>query len=291
MKRKPEWLKTKIQGSHATAYVKRILAEKSLHTVCIEANCPNKMECFEKRNATFMILGRHCTRDCTFCNVSRGVPDAVDKQEPEKIAEAVRLLGLSHTVITSVTRDDLPDCGAGHFARVLNAIRKKSPEITTEVLIPDMQGKESLLEIILKAKPDVLNHNVETVPSLYPLVRPMADFPRSLNVLNIAKQKNPQLITKSGLMLGLGETREETEEVFRALASVNCDILTIGQYLQPSEIHVPVAEYFRPEVFERFREKAINAGLKKVIAGPLVRSSYRAGELIINRQDVSLCSY
>lgn len=277
--KKPDWLKVKLQGSQQTQKVKVLLSELSLNTVCMEANCPNRMECYSKGTATFMVLGRNCTRNCTFCNVTRLMPDPVDPEEPEKVAVAIEKLGLKHAVITSVTRDDLEDQGATHFAQVVRAIRKRSPKVTIELLIPDMQGREDLLDIILESKPDILNHNVETVPDLYAKVRPMADFERSLGVLAYVKKKDPQIKTKSGIMLGLGETDTQLLQALKSLRAVDCDILTLGQYLQPSEKHIAVENYVRPEKFEALKGLAESLGFKSVASSALVRSSYHADEL------------
>lgn len=272
--RKPEWLKLKIQGDKNTTDVESMVKDLKLHTVCHEANCPNKMECYSRRTATFMILGRNCTRNCTFCNVTRHAPDPVDLEEPENLAKAVQILNLKHAVVTSVTRDDLPDEGANQFAEVVRQVRKYNPETTIELLIPDMSGREELLDIILETRPDVLNHNVETVPSLYPKVRPAADFMRSIRVLEYAKKKGMK--TKSGIMVGLGETEEQVIEVFKALRSVDCDMVTVGQYLQPTKFHIQVKEYVHPKQFDRYRDIAFQMGFKRVNSGPLVRSSYHA---------------
>lgn len=275
--RKPEWLKLKIKGDQNTAYVESLVSNLNLNTVCLEANCPNRMECFARKTATFMILGRNCTRNCTFCNVTREKPDPVDLLEPQKVAEAVQRLKLKHAVVTSVTRDDLKDQGANQFKDVLLAIRKLNPDVTIELLIPDMSGREDLLDIIYDVKPDVLNHNVETVPARYPEVRPAADFMRSVQVLGYAKQKG--LVTKSGIMVGLGETEEQVIDVFRELRKVDCDMLTVGQYLQPSLKHISVKEYVHPDQFKRYEEIAYELGFKRVSSGPLVRSSYHAESL------------
>ncbi len=278
-KGKPDWLKVKLQGGKETEKVKVLLSELSLNTVCQEANCPNRMECYNKGTATFMILGRNCTRNCTFCNVSRALPDPVDTDEPNKVAMAVEKLGLKYAVITSVTRDDLEDQGAGHFAKTVKAIRGKTPQVTIELLIPDLSGREDLLDIVIASEPDVLNHNVETVPELYSTVRPMADFERSLSVLAYFKKKDPKIKTKSGIMLGLGETMVQIEETLKALRRVDCDMLTVGQYLQPSPQHIAVVEYVRPEQFEAIRLMAEDLGFKSVSSAPLVRSSYHADEM------------
>ncbi len=277
--KKPDWLKVRLQGGGVTAKVRKTLEDLQLNTVCTEANCPNKMECYERGTATFMILGRNCTRNCTFCNVSRNMPDEVNLEEPLKVAEAVKRLGLKHAVITSVTRDDLPDQGAGQFVKVVEEIRKISPQVTIELLIPDMQGKKDLLDMIIMSQPDILNHNIETVPGLYSEVRPMADFKRSIEVIRYFKEKDPDMITKSGMMLGLGETEKEVLEAIEELASAKCDILTLGQYMQPSSKHIEVKEYVKPEIFDYYKEKAYEAGFKNVASAPLVRSSYHAEDL------------
>lgn len=274
--RKPDWVKIKIQGGKKTNKVNNLLADLSLNTVCNEANCPNQMECFERGTATFMVLGNNCTRNCTFCNVSNEMPEALDLDEPKKIADAIERLGLKHTVITSVTRDDLPDQGAEHFANIVKAIREKTPGVSIELLIPDMQGEKELIDIIIDSEPDVLNHNVETSPDLYDKVRPMAIFDRSIEVLDYVKKKKPYMRTKSGMMLGLGETKEQVLEVMKRLREVDCDMLTLGQYLQPSKEHIDVVEYIRPEQFKEYEEIGLEMGFKRVASGPLVRSSYYA---------------
>ncbi len=275
--RKPEWLKLKVQGDKNTAYVNSLVSNLNLNTVCSAANCPNRMECFARRTATFMILGRNCTRNCTYCNVAREKPDPVDENEPVNVAEAVQKLKLKHAVVTSVSRDDLPDQGAGHFRKVVLEIRKLNPDTTVELLIPDMSGRKELLDIIYDERPDVLNHNVETVPSLYPQVRPSADFMRSIGVLEYAKIKG--LDTKSGIMVGLGETEEQVINVLKELRNVDCDMVTIGQYLQPSRNHISVKEYIHPDQFKHYEEIAYELGFKRVSSGPLVRSSYNAETL------------
>lgn len=275
--RKPEWLKIKIQGGRPFQEVEELLRSLHLNTVCQEANCPNRMECYGKRTATFIILGRNCTRNCTFCNVSRELPDPVDPLEPAHVARAVRSLKLRHAVVTSVTRDDLPDQGAGQFAACVRELRAQCPETTVELLIPDMQGREDLLDVILAERPDVLNHNVETVPSLYHKVRPQADFERSLAVLRYAKRKGFK--TKSGIMVGLGEREDEVIAVMERLREGDCDMLTVGQYLQPTARHIAVHEYVTPETFEFYRTKALELGFARVASGPFVRSSYKAEAL------------
>ncbi|MDO5018711.1 MAG: lipoyl synthase [Lagierella massiliensis] len=272
--KKPDWLRIKVQGGNKAAEVRNLISDLNLNTVCSEANCPNKMECFEAKTATFMILGSRCTRNCNFCDVIHGTPDMVNKEEASNVAEAVRRLGLKHAVVTSVTRDDLPDEGASQFRDVIVEIRKKNPETTVEVLIPDLHGKEEYMDIIYDVKPDVLNHNIETVPSLYKKVRPGAVFERSLKVLDYAKKKG--LVTKTGIMVGLGETEEEMIETFKALREIDVNMLTIGQYLRPSIDHLEVEEYVPLEQFERYKEIALDMGFLEVASGPFVRSSYKA---------------
>lgn len=274
---KPAWLRKRISIEGVNALkVEHILKEASLHTVCESAMCPNISECFNQGTATFLILGDICTRNCRFCAINKGKPSPIDPEEPKKIAEAVRLLGLRYVVITSVTRDDLPKGGAEEFRDTILEIKKLEKDIKVEVLIPDFKGdKESLFEV-LTAGPDVLNHNIETVPSLYPTVRPMADFNRSLNILRWAKEYDRDIVTKSGIMVGLGETEEELYTTFKMLVDAGCDILTIGQYLQPTREHLEVKEYVAPEKFQRLERLAYEAGLKYVVSGPFVRSSYFA---------------
>jgi lipoyl synthase len=277
---KPEWLKIKYKKNENTNDVEKILRKLSLHTVCEEANCPNIGECFNKKTATFMILGKYCTRNCTFCNVKKNIPQQVDIKEPFNIAEAVKQWQLRYIVITSVTRDDLEDGGAGHFADVINVVKKDNQNVLIEVLIPDFQGSVSALQKVVKAGPDVLNHNVETVPRLYPEVRPMASYKRSLELIANVKTINKKLLTKSGIMLGLGETNEEVIKVFNDLRKADCDFITIGQYLAPSKQHHPVIEYVHPDIFENYRKLALEAGFKSAASAPLVRSSYNADEML-----------
>ncbi len=278
--RKPEWLRIKIGSNPESNRVLRTLRTLSLHTVCEEANCPNRGECFRKRTATFMILGNNCTRNCTFCTVSKGSLCAVDADEPKHVAEAVRELALKHAVITSVTRDDLPDGGAEHFAAVIRAIKNefKSRAPVIEVLVPDFQGSEAALSTVIDAAPDIINHNVETIPRLYPEVRPLAGYNRSLELLLRVKKAAPKIYTKSGLMVGLGETHEEVLGALSDLRENGCDILTLGQYLAPSKKHHPVAAYVTPEEFARYKREAEEMGFLLVASGPLVRSSYMAEE-------------
>ncbi|HOV39237.1 MAG TPA: lipoyl synthase [Spirochaetales bacterium] len=279
--RKPDWLKVSVRGGAELSAVRSVLDRYGLNTVCKEANCPNRMECFSQKTATFLILGSVCTRNCTFCNVTPGCPEAVDPDEPNHILKAVQELGLRYVVITSVTRDDLPDGGAGHFARVIRLLKETLPQVQVEVLIPDFQGDPDALRTVLEAGLDVLNHNIETVPRLYSSVRPQAVYERSLQLLKRAKeyQGNPPFRTKSGLMLGLGEEEEEVLTVLRDLRKVRCDSLTLGQYLAPSKNHHPVIEYISPERFAYYRDRARELGFSGVASGPFVRSSYHAAEL------------
>jgi lipoic acid synthetase len=273
---KPEWLRIRIRADERQHEVEEILNRLSLHTVCEEACCPNRMECFGKRTATFMILGRTCTRNCTFCNVEKGSPQEVDPDEPAHVAQAVLELQLKHTVITSVTRDDLPDGGATHFARVVEEIRKLDKKNIIEVLIPDFQGNRDSLLTVIKSKPDIINHNLETVPRLYSTVRPMAVYERSLQLISRISELDNGIYTKSGIMVGLGESGEEVEGVFRDLRSASCDILTVGQYLAPSRLHHPVVEYVHPDIFAEYGKRALKMGFRYVASAPLVRSSYQA---------------
>ena len=274
--KKPEWLRVKAGVAKENAFVQSILNKFGLNTVCSEAACPNRAECYGRKTVTFMILGKTCTRGCTFCNVSKGIPEPVDENEPEHVAQAVKALDIRHAVITSVTRDDLPDGGAEHFAQVIEAIREETPDVTIEVLIPDFKGDLEALSKVAKAHPDIINHNVETVPSLYPAVRPQADYLRSLAVLKAVKDFDETIYTKSGIMVGLGEQPDEVSAVFTDLRNVRCDFLTIGQYLSPSKQHHPVVEYIHPDVFSSYQKEAYEKGFLYVASGPLVRSSYMA---------------
>lgn len=278
--RKPEWLKIKVQSGANKEQVEALLKSLSLHTVCEEANCPNLMECFCRKTATFMILGRICSRNCTFCNVEKAIPQPVDPDEPAHVARAVYELNLRHVVVTSVTRDDLPDGGAGHFAEVIEEIKKSASGVTVEVLIPDFQGSVEALSKVVAAGPDIINHNIETIPRLYPEVRPLAVYRHSLELLENVKKINPQMLTKSGIMVGLGETEPEVIGVFEDLREVACDFLTVGQYLAPSKKHHPVVSYVHPEVFNQYKKTALSMGFKQVASGPLVRSSYQAEQLL-----------
>ena len=277
-KPKPEWLHVRSNTGETNKAVMDLMKSLGLHTVCEEAHCPNCGECFGRKTATFMILGRQCTRNCTFCTVSSGTPVCPDPMEPEHLAQAVESLGLRYVVITSVTRDDLPDGGAEHFAKVIGAIkdRMKDAKPAIEVLIPDFRGDIEALSLVVNAKPDVINHNIETVPRLYPEVRPQAIYQRSLDLLRNVKALDSSMLTKSGIMVGLGETKEEVLSVFDDLHAHQCDFLTIGQYLAPSPKHHPVIEYVTPDQFAWYKERALEAGFSYVASGPLVRSSYMA---------------
>ncbi|RLL82243.1 lipoyl synthase [Mesotoga sp. BH458_6_3_2_1] len=277
MKEKPDWLKKKLNADRSRlSEIKVMLRSLRLNTVCEEAKCPNIGECFASRTATFMILGNVCTRNCRFCAVSKGIPGSPDPKEPENISRAVHVLKLRHAVITSVTRDDLDDGGASHFVDVVRELRKNCPDTTTELLIPDLNGNWKALERIVREHPDVLNHNVETVPSLYVSVRPGATYERSIGLLRRVKEIDSSIITKSGIMVGLGEDEDEVKSVIDDLIGAGCRMLTIGQYLQPSHKHLPVVEYITPEQFESYRIFALERGFSFVASGPLVRSSYHA---------------
>ncbi len=276
--RKPAWLKVKTPIGETYSEVKRLLRKHHLHTVCQEANCPNRFECWANKTATFMILGDRCTRHCRFCNVGSGEPEKVDETEPQRVAEAVRLMELRYAVITSVTRDDLPDGGASVFAETVRAIRRIDPAIGVEVLIPDFGGSRASLERVLEASPDVMNHNIETTRRLTPIVRSGADYDRSLEVLRRVAESDSSAKTKSGLIVGMGESPEELKRTFDDLARVSCHLLTIGQYLAPSEKHYPVDRYYTPDEFEELKEIALSYGFDSVLAAPLVRSSYHARE-------------
>ena len=277
--RKPPWLKKRIPPFHDLQRVRSILAEADLYTVCEEARCPNLGECFSQGTATILILGRVCTRNCGFCAVEHGFPAPLDGTEPEHVAQAVKRMDLRYVVITSVTRDDLPDGGASHFARTIQAIRALDQRIKIEVLVPDFKGVLASLIMVLKECPDVLNHNIETIPHLYPVVRPEANYKRSLDLLKGSKESYPHILTKSGFMLGLGETKEEVFDLLRDLREVGCDFLTIGQYLQPRLDRLPVARYVTPEEFNEYQEIAEGMGFRRVASGPFVRSSFHASQM------------
>ena len=275
MKRLPDYLKRNIIDNEKTKTVRRILKTKCLNTVCDGARCPNKNECYEHHTATFLIMGNVCTRNCKYCNISTAKPEPLDKNEPKHIAEAVQELGLKYVVITSVTRDDLPDGGANHFAECIKEIRNLSPDIKIEILTPDFRRKDGALDIIIEAHPDVFNHNIETTRSVFKTARPLGNYDLSLNVLKYIKQ-NSDIKTKSGLMVGLGESMEDIEQTLIDLKNVECDILTIGQYIQPSKQHLEVVKYYTLEEFEELKQLAQKIGLNKYQIGPLVRSSYNA---------------
>jgi lipoyl synthase len=276
--RKPEWLKVRAPGGANFMRLKGLLRTLNLRTVCEEARCPNIGECFENLTATFMILGDICTRRCGFCAVTHGRPTGLDRAEPRRVADAVAALGLEHAVITSVNRDDLPEGGAVVFADTIRAIREVAPSCTVEVLIPDFKGNWDALQMVLDAKPDILNHNTETVPRLYRRVRPGAQYQRSLELLERAKRVNTAMLTKSGLMVGLGEEREELLATMRDLVAAGCDILTLGQYLRPSMNHLPIVRFYHPDEFRELKGAGEALGFQHVEAGPLVRSSYHAGQ-------------
>lgn len=275
--RLPEFLKRPIIDTETTRNVRRVLRTNCLNTVCENARCPNKNECYTKNTATFLIMGNVCTRNCRYCNISCERPEALDPLEPEHVAKAVADLGLKYAVITSVTRDDLPDGGAGHFARCIEEIRKISPATKIEILTPDFKGEKEALDIIIKAHPDVFNHNIETVEAVFKTARPQGNYRTSLEVLKYIKE-NSDIKTKSGLMIGLGETFDQIEATFNDLREVGCDILTVGQYIQPSKQHLEVAKYYSLEEYEDLKALARKCGFKNFQIGPLVRSSYNAYE-------------
>ena len=276
--RKPPWIRVKAPGSPEYQATRRLMRELNLHTVCEEAACPNIGECWKDKHATVMISGAVCTRACSFCNVATGRPDQLDPHEPERVGDAVAALGLNHIVVTSVDRDDLADGGAGHFARTIAAIRAASPQTTIEVLVPDFLRKDGATETVVAACPDVLNHNLETVPRLYAEVRPGARYFHSLRLLDQVKRIDPAMFTKSGIMVGLGEERGEVLQVMDDLRAAHVDFLTIGQYLQPTPKHYAVARFVTPEEFDFYRRQALGKGFLMVSASPLTRSSYHAGE-------------
>lgn len=278
--RLPPWMRRRVRESEQVIALKKILREKNLHTVCQSAGCPNITECFQKPTVTFLILGNVCTRNCRFCSVNKGIPLPVDPNEPRRIGKIAELLRLHHVVITSVTRDDLPDGGAEQFVKTVEQIHRFLPHASVEILIPDFAGNQKSLELVLESKLDILNHNVETVPRLYVDIRPEADFEKSLTLLRKAKDFSPYVITKSGLMIGLGETRQEVLEVFQSLLESGCDALTIGQYLSPSRLSYPVQEYISIEVFQEYRKAGLAMGFQWVSSGPFVRSSFNAEELM-----------
>lgn len=279
-KRLPYWLKKKIPSMKAIENMEKIFRDHSLHTVCESALCPNLGECFKDKTTTFMILGNICTRNCSFCAVKKGKPLPVDKDEPKNVAKTANLLKLSHVVITSVTRDDLEDGGANQFADCIKEIKKLNPNPTVEVLTPDFGGNFKNLNIVLAYFPDVLNHNIETVKRLYPKIRPDADYNRSLRILEKAKNYSKNIVVKSGFMVGLGEKWEEIVSLLKDLSDINCDIVTIGQYLQPSKNHTPIYKFYTPDEFINLKQIALEMGIKYVESGPFVRSSYKASDAL-----------
>jgi len=278
IKKKPAWIRSKIIDSQSYFKTKEVINKKKIHTVCQEASCPNISECWSKKHATFMIMGDTCTRACSFCNVKTGKPTNLDLTEPMKVAQATKELNLKHVVITSVDRDDLIDGGASHFSKVILEIRKTNKETTVEVLTPDFFRKGDAYKKVVNSNPDVFNHNIETVPSLYRKVRPGSRYFASVNLLRAVKEINKKIFTKSGIMLGLGETKDEILQVMDDLLSANVDFLTIGQYLQPSVKHYPLKRYVNPEEFQEFKEIALTKGFLIVSSSPLTRSSYHADE-------------
>ena len=278
-RRLPSWLKRKLPRGNGNFFTQQLLDELHLETVCENARCPNRPECYARRTATFMILGNVCTRPCGFCSVPRGTPEALEDDEPQRLAEASARLNLRHVVITSVTRDDLADGGADHFYRCVQAVRRRTGAVV-EVLTPDFLGDRAAIDRVLESAPEVYNHNMETVPRLYKKVRGRASYQRSLDLLTHVKRRSPVTVTKSGLMLGLGETTEELFEVFADLRAIGCDTLTLGQYLAPTLKHIPVARYVSAGEFDVLAARARTLGFKQVVAGPFVRSSYHADEMV-----------
>lgn len=279
-RKKPEWLKVSF-NNEAVEGVALLMRDLKLNTVCKEANCPNLGECYSKKTATFMIMGSQCTRNCRFCNVTSGKPQPLDPDEPLHLAEAVERLGLEHVVITQVTRDDLPDGGAAHMAETVRQVKKRCPGVTIEVLISDLLGNREALTVLLGSNPDVLNHNVEMAARLYPMIRPQAKYQRSLQILADSKAIAPHILTKTGFMIGLGETDQEISELMQDVRSTGCDILTISQYLQPSVEHWPLDRFVEPAGFDRLKAEAMAMGFRYVASSPLVRSSYRAQEALV----------
>lgn len=279
MKRLPDYLKKPIINTETTKTVRNILKNHCLNTVCENARCPNKNECYTKHTATFLIMGNVCTRNCRYCNISGGIPEELNENEPKEVANAIKELGLKYAVITSVTRDDIPDGGADHFAKTIEEIKKISQNTKIEILTPDFNGDKNSLDIIIKAMPEVFNHNIETTKQVFKKARPKGNYQTSLEVLKYVKD-NSNIKTKSGLMVGLGETFEEIEETFEDLKNVGCDILTVGQYIQPSKKHLEVDKYYTLEEFEEIKKLAKKVGFKNFQIGPLVRSSYMAKDLI-----------
>jgi len=278
--RLPEWLKRPLPAGNGNNFTAHLIEDLRLETVCESARCPNRPECWSRRTATFMVMGNLCTRTCSFCSVPKGAPDALEADEPARVAEAAARLGLKHVVITSVTRDDLPDGGAGHFVACIAAVRARLPGAAVEVLTPDFLGDPAAVDAVADARPEVFNHNLETVPRLHRIVRGRALYARSLGVLERVKRRAPHVATKAGLMLGIGETTDELFDVFADLRAINCDVLTLGQYLAPTGKHVPVRRFVPPAEFAALAALARTMGFKKVVAGPYVRSSYHADDMV-----------
>ena len=276
---KPVWLKKRMAGGPNMLRVKELIQQDALHTVCQEARCPNQGECFSQGTATFLLMGNHCTRNCAFCAVPAGSPSPLEADEPGRVAAAIQKLGIEYAVLTSVTRDDLPDGGAEHFRRTVLAIKEQTPGTLVECLVPDFQGRKDSLQRVAESRPAVINHNLETVPRLYTLVRPGAEYPRSLSLFSYLKNRAPEVLTKSGLMVGLGEQEAELLAVLQELRNQGCNLLTIGQYLQPTRAHLPVQRYVSPAEFDFWAERAREIGFEGVASGPLVRSSYQAASL------------
>lgn len=284
--RLPEWLKRPLPAGNGNNFTAHLIEDLRLETVCESARCPNRPECWSKRTATFMIMGNLCTRTCSFCSVPKGTPEALESDEPARLAEAAARLGLRHVVITSVTRDDLPDGGAEHFVRCIRAVRERLPQTAVEVLTPDFLGDVSAIDAVTDANPEVFNHNLETVPRLHRVVRGRALYQRSLDLLARVKRRAPHVVTKAGLMLGIGETIDELFDVFADLRSIGCDVLTLGQYLAPTAKHTPVRRWVPPAEFDSIAATARLLGFKQVVAGPYVRSSYHASDMVPTREGI-----
>lgn len=281
--RLPEWLKRPLPAGNGNNYTARQIEDLKLETVCESARCPNRPECWSRRTATFMVMGNACTRTCSFCSVPKATPEPLEADEPARVAEAAARLGLKHVVITSVTRDDLPDGGADHFVRCIRAVRERLPHAAVEVLTPDFLGSEAAIDAVTDARPDVFNHNLETIPRLHRTVRGRATYARSVGLLARVKRRAPGVVTKAGLMLGVGETTDELFDVFADLRAIDCDTLTLGQYLAPTAKHLPVQRFVPPQEFDELADLARLLGFKQVVAGPYVRSSYHADEMVPHR--------
>lgn len=284
MRRHPDWLKVKIGGGETYHQVKMLLRSAKLHTICEEAKCPNIAECFGSGTAVFLVLGNICTRNCRYCNVTHGIPRPLNDQEPRDIAESVKTLKLTYVVVTSVTRDDLPDGGSHAFYETIQEIRQINPSIRVEVLIPDFQGKKTSIQKVVDAAPDIINHNIEVVENLFPEIRPQGRYPRSLQVLKTIKMLDPNMKTKSGLMVGLGETNEQIHSTLADLRIAKVDFLTVGQYLQPTRHHVSIQKYYAPDEFQEIKKDALKLGFAHVESGPLVRSSYHAEKALCHSE-------